>query len=569
MDTFIEFGIILLVASLISVVMSYLKQPLIIGYILSGLLLGPVFLNILQSSDYLDLFSKIGISILLFIVGINLNFSSMKESGKTSLITGVGQVIFTSLIGFFILVALDFDYVTSFYGSVALTFSSTIIILKLLSDKGEVGSLYGKISIGFLLVQDIIATFLLIFVPIIAAYMNEGSSLTELVSSLGVLGIKGVLAISGVYILSRFVFPKFFNFLSKNQELLFLFSIAWGLILSAIFYKLGFSIEIGALIAGVSLSSLKYSTQISSRLRPLRDFFIVLFFILLGAHLELSQISSIFSESVILSLFVLIGNPLIVFILMNLLGHNRKVSFLCGLTVAQISEFSLILMTLGLSLGQVSKEAVSLITMVGIYTIAASTYMIRYSDKLYKFLEPALKRLEILKNKSFKEEKIPKETDTLIFGFGRVGKEFASSLIKGKEGFLIVEYDPIVIKEIEKLKLDYKFGNVEDIELLEDLSLPNLKRIISSIPDFNLSKFLLKYYKNQNQDLVIILVAKTVKEASELYKLGADYVVITYLLGASYAAELVLYHSVDKNIFKKEKEKQLLKHKFNSKFLNS
>ncbi len=188
---------------------------------------------------------------------------------------------------------------------------------------------------------------------------------------------------------------------------------------------------------------------------------------------------------------------------------------------------------------------------------------------MYKLLEPVLKRLEILKNKSFKEEKISKEIDTLIFGFGRVGKEFASSLIKGKEGFLIVEYDPIVIKEIEKLKLDYKFGNVEDIELLEDLDLPRLKRIISSIPDFNLSKFLLKYYKNQNQDLVIILVAKTVKEASELYKLGADYVVITYLLGASYAAELVLYHSVDKNIFKKEKEKQLLKHKFNSKFLNS
>ena len=566
MEIFVEFGIILVCAALVASIMFFLKQPLIVGYIISGLLLGPFFLNILDSSSsQLDLFSKIGISILLFIVGLNLNFASIKDTGKTSLVTGLGQVVFTSFLGFFILSFLGFDNITSFYASVALTFSSTIIILKLLSDRGDLNKLYGRISIGFLLVQDLVAAFLLIIVPIIATYNINGDG--NFFGIISLLVLRGVFIVSVVYFIARMIFPKLFNFLAKNQEVLFIFSIAWGLILSAIFYKMGYSIEIGALVAGISLASSKYSTEISARLRPLRDFFIVLFFILLGAHLEFTQVSSQILPLVVLSLFVLVGNPFIVFILMNLLGFKRKIGFMAGLTVAQISEFSLILMALGFNLGHVSKDAVSLITLVGIITITGSTYLIRYSEKIYLFMEPVLKFLEFRKKKQKGEKDFGEIYDAIIFGFGRVGREFAHKLNTGKEKFLIVEYNPTVIKELEKEKFNFAFGDAEDVEFLDDINLSKAKRVITTIPDFNINRLLIKYYKYRNSDGIIISVAKDLKEAESLYEDNADFVMVTYLLGAHHATGLLENYNSNKDIFKlakKEYLNYLTEHKKNS-----
>lgn len=553
MDIFIELGLILLITTLVSLIVRLIKQPLVVGYIISGVLVGPYIFNILKSPDQIELFSKIGISVLLFIVGLSLSPTTIKYTGKASLITGIGQIVFTSIIGFFIMVSLGFDNITSIYGATALTFSSTIIILKLLSDRGDLGKLYGKLSIGFLLVQDLVATLLLIAIPII----GSSSGTSNAGNIFWGLALKGVGISILLYAFSKYILSRLFDYLAKSQELLFLFSITWGLVMAGLFYKIGFSIEIGALIAGVSLSASTYSFEISSRMRSLRDFFIILFFVLLGSHVVLSSIGTIIVPAIILSIFVLVGNPLIVYILMNLLGYKRRTSFMSGLTVAQISEFSLILMSLGLSMGHISQEASSLITLVGIITIAGSTYLVLYADKIFDLVKNKLKFIEIRKNKSEKNIQNAKNYDMIIFGYGRVGYEFVKTAQKINASYLVIDYNPDTISNMRGDGIEFRFGDAEDVEFLEEIKLTEAGKIISTIPDPNINQLLVRYYRQKNRTGVIITTSHNVHETKALYNEGATYVIMPHYLGAYHAGEMILNHLTNAEAFEEARNIQL------------
>ena len=421
MEVFIELSIIIAITVLIAGIMRLLKQPLIIGYILAGIIVSPSFLNIVKSTETISVFSQIGVTFLLFIIGISLNPRVIKEVGKVSLVTGIGQIIFTSLIGFFISKLLGFSTIVSIYIAIALTFSSTIIIMKLLSDKKDTDRLYGKISIGFLLVQDIFAIILLMIV----SSFSGGLTLSEL--SLQSL-IIGVLLIGGFVLISIYVLPKLSIFIAKSQEFLFLFSIGWGMGLAALFHYIGFSMEIGALVAGIALSMSPFHYEISSKLRPLRDFFIILFFILLGSQMAFGTMNQIIVPAIIFSSFILIGNPLIVMTLMGFLGYKKKTGFQAGLTVSQISEFSLILIALGVSVGHLTQEVLSLVTIVGLITISGSTYLIMYSDKIYPYLS---KYLYIFERKRLIERgKELENYNVVLFGYNRIGYDLLQSFKK-------------------------------------------------------------------------------------------------------------------------------------------
>lgn len=535
--------------------MKLFKQPLVVGYILSGILVGPYVLKILNSNEQIELFSKIGITILLFIVGLSLRPDTIKETGKVSLITGLGQIIFTSVIGFGVMILLGFDKITALYGSIALTFSSTIIILKLLSDRGDLEKLYGKISIGFLLVQDLVATLLLVVIPFLGSFATRDEGME---SAFILLFLKGVAASFILYLISKYILPKLFNYLAKSQELLFLFSVTWGLVLAGLFHKMGFSIEIGALIAGVTLSASNYSYEISSRMRSLRDFFIVLFFILLGSNLVLSEIGLSVIPALILSLFVLIGNPLIVFILMNLLGYRKRTSFMAGLTVAQISEFSLILMAVGLSMGHISQSAVSLITLVGIITISGSTYLVLYADQIYEKIRPFLSLLEIKKNNHEENKSFDIAYDMIIFGYGRVGYEFVKVAQKTNASYLVVDYNPDIISNVNNKGINFKFGDVEDVEFLDEIQVIKAKKVVSTIPDFDVNMLLIKHYRNKNKDGVIITTSHYIGETKKLYGAGATYVIMPHYLGAYHASDMLQKYEKEKDVFDKSKEIQFL-----------
>lgn len=554
MHIFTELSLIVVITTGVAIIMQVLRQPLVVGYILSGIALGPYVLNILHSTEFVELFAKIGISILLFIVGLSLSPTVIKETGKISLIIGAGQAIFTYTLGFFVMKALGFATLVSAYGAVALTFSSTIIVLKLLSDKGDLNKLYSKITIGLLIVQDLIATLALLVISAIGSSEVVGGDMWSTVTA---LVLKGAGAAVVLYVVSKYILPKLSAYMANSQELLFLFSIAWGLGMAAFFYFLGFSIEIGALIAGVTLSVSSYAYEIGSRMRPLRDFFVVMFFVLLGSQMILSDIPSIIIPALVLTAFVLLVKPLIVLIIMNLLGYRTRTSFMTGIAISQISEFSLILMTLGLSVGHVNQQTSSLITLVAIISIAASTYMSWYSRDMYNGLKHILKFFEWRKHTKREPKEGVTGPEMLIFGYDRVGYDFVHVAQKLGSEYAVVDFNPTSIRKLQTADIPFRFGDAEDVEFLQEIGVPEAKIIVSTIPDFRVNKLLVSYYRKFNPEGIIMVISHDIKQAKELYLQGATYVIMPHYLGAHHAAHMISEYAYDIEKFDKERNRHL------------
>lgn len=556
-NIFVELSKILIVTVLVTGLIRLLKQPVIIGYILSGIVLGPVVLNIVSSTDTLSAFSQIGVALLLFMVGLNLNPRVIKEVGKISLITGIGQVLFTTIIGFLIARMLGLSTIVSLYISVALAFSSTIIIMKLLSDKKDLETLYGRISIGFLIVQDFIAIALLLVI----SSLSSGINLTSLAIESILKGVGGIIIL---FVFTIYVLPSLTKLIAKSQEFLLLFSISWCFAIASLFYYFNFSIEAGALLAGISLSLSPYHFEISSKMKPLRDFFLIMFFIILGSQMIFANIIQNLGIIIILSLFVLIGNPLIVMILMGLLGYTKRNSFLAGLTVAQISEFSLIVVAMGMSVGHVTNETLSLVTAVGLITFAGSTYMILYSHKIYPVLSRYLTIFE-RKGKKVDEHKYHKEDkyDIILFGYNRMGFDILESLKKIKNKFLVVDYDPEVITKLSKEGYDCRYGDANDSELLNELNLSKAKMIISTIPSVDTNLLLINKIKEENKKAIVSVVSHQIDEAIRLYDEGATYVLMPHFLGGKHFSTMIEDNKFNINKFLKEKIAHLehLKHR--------
>lgn len=548
MEAFLEVSVIIAIAAGVALVMQLLRQPLVLGHIISGILVGPAVLNLLRSEQALEVFSHLGVTSLLFIVGLSLSPKVIREVGRVSLIAGMGQVLFTTAIGYGIGLLFGFSAIVSLYIAIAFTFSSTIIISKLLSDKRDGNTLYGKISIGMLLVQDVIATFVLILIATTA----QGGSPTEIVIE---TIVKGILLVGSLYIVSTYILPALTRVFASSQEFLFLFAIGWGVGLAALFHVFGLSVELGALAAGVTLAGSPYHYEISSKMKLLRDFFILMFFVLLGSQLSAANIMEFFWPIVAFSAFVLIGNPLIVMIIMGLMGYAKKTSFRAGLTMAQISEFSLIMLMLGIQAGHIPGEYLSLATIVGIVTIALSSILILNANALYRFFTPIL---GIFERKRPIRESDKKETyHTILFGCHRTGHDFLPSILRHKRSYLVVDFDPMVVNDLKQRGINIRYGDAEDNEFLDAINLEKAKLIVSTIPEFETNAFLLAKIRKQNKRCVVIVIAQRIKEAKALYADGASYVVMPHHMGGNYAAMLIEKHGHDPSKFNTEKEKHL------------
>ena len=548
MNLFVGISIILVLATVMAGIMAKFKQPIIIGHILTGLIIGPFLLRNQGFGDMIDIFSQFGIALLLFIIGLNLSPKVIKEVGKTSFIVGLGQVTFTAILAFLLNSLLGMGLVASVFLSIALTFSSTIIILKLLSDKQDLGKLYSKIAVGLLLLQDLVVTIILIGISAFSGNHVTWESVLFLV-------LKGIVSIDLLVLFTVYLLPKITVIFAKSQEFLFLFSIGWGLGFATLFYYLGFSIEIGALIAGIALSTSVYHHEISSRLHPVRDFFIVLFFILLGSKISLPTIVSSLPLALTLSAFVLIIKPLIVLILMGLLGYRKKTSFLTALTVGQISEFSLVLLLMAEKSGQISTQIVSVFTLVGLITIAGSTYMVLFSNYIFNFLSPVLSIFErkLTRSDSTHSEKY----EVILFGCNRVGPDFIESFRDLGEKFLVVDFNPEVIEHLKALNINSRYGDADDNEFLEELGLQHCKMIISTIPDFDTNEFLIGRIKQCNEKAIVIVISHSAEDAIGLYESGATYVITPHFLGGKFASMLISKYGFDVEKFIGEKEKHL------------
>lgn len=505
-NPFFEFATILILAAILGMIGRVLRQPLIVMFIFLGILVGPSLLDLVSSTENIELLADIGIAILLFIVGLKLDLQIIRSIGTVALITGLGQVIFTSVIGYIIGIALGFSSLHSFYIAIALTFSSTIIIVKLLSDKKEIDSLHGQIAIGFLIVQDLVVILLMV----ILTGMEQQEEQTLLESTAKTL-ISGVLLVGFIYVAMRWVIPGLTFYLAKLPELLILFAIAWAVGLDALSEGLGFSGEVGAFLAGVSLTSSEFRDVVSSRLVSIRDFLLLFFFVNLGVNIDLSIIGSQIPAAVVFSGFVLLGNPLIVLTIMGIMGYRKRTAFLAGLTVAQISEFSLIFAGLGLTMGHINQEVLGLITLVGLITIGLSTYLILYSHQIYELVSPVL---GIFQRKSTYGEQdsrsvLVKKLDVVIVGYGRYGRALSELLTRHPEiNYMAVDFDPQMVKTGKSAGRNVIYGDLEDPEALDRIPLEHAKYVVVTLPDMDVSNHLIKELNRRNYSGKIYIMAR-------------------------------------------------------------
>jgi Kef-type K+ transport system membrane component KefB/Trk K+ transport system NAD-binding subunit len=553
-------SLVIVIGAVVALIMRLVGQPLIIGHILTGIIVGPAVLHITKNPEALKIFSDLGIALLLFIIGLGLNPQTVKEVGKVATSVAVLQVGFITGLGYAAGLAFGLTRTAAAFLGVSLAISSTIIILKVLSDKKEQSRLYGKIAISVSLVQDIIAIALVV----VTSARGGGQLMLGPVLS---LAFKGLVIGYIIFIVSNEILPRFHRLISGSQEFLFLFAIAWGLGSATLFSKVGLSSEIGALLAGICLATQPYAQEVASRLRPLRDFFVIVFFISLGAGLSFAHFSNLMPLIIVSILVAVVLKPLVSMAILGFLGYTKRTSFKASVALAQVSEFSIVLVILGHSRGLIDSQLVAAITFIALISIAASAYLMMFSDRLYAVLEGYLDIFE--RSKTHGEQRQRAGYDLVLFGYHKGGHEFINVFEQISKNFVVIDYDPEVIDILEHRKLSHIYGDAQDMELLEEAGVAKAKLVVSTITEYQANIALLAFLERKESEAVVIIQADNPKQAAELYRLGASYVILPHYIGGEKISAFVKKSGLSKSAFRKfrnehldylEKQSKILEH---------
>ncbi len=536
-NIFLDIGIVIILATVGAYILRLFKQPMIPAYIIVGMLLGPVF-GILTDTKVIATLSEIGIAFLLFIVGLELDLKKLRDIGNVASVGAVVQMGLLFFLGYVISLLIGYNGITSIYFGLILAFSSTMIVIKLLSDKNELDTLHGRIVIGILLMQDVVAVLAITVLKDLNSF-----SFTPFIISLA-QGI-GLLVIA--IIIGKYIFPTIFKFAAKHQELLFLTSLSVCFIFSLLFSTAGFSIAIGAFVAGVALGNLPYNVEIVGRVKPLRDFFSVMFFTAIGAEMILMDFSQIALPFILFTLFTIILLPIITAVIAILFGYKTRTSFLAGISLAQISEFSLIIVAQGLVLSHVTREVFSLTVLLALVTMTITSYYIKYDDELYRWFGRYLKPLERFAPVKKELEKIraDKGHEYVLVGLDRIGYSIFRKLRKMQKDLVVVDFNPDIIKRLISKHVPCIYGDVGDPEIIEKLKLHHTKMFISTIPNHGENLYMIGELKKHNKNATIIVTSYQVEEALSLYEAGADYVIIPHYLGGEHVSVLLEDISTD------------------------
>lgn len=541
----ISLALILGVATIVTILARVIKQPPIIAYLVAGIIVGPIFLNIIgptaHSSEFIDVFARMGIALLLFIVGLNLDFRVLKEFGKVASFAGVGEIVATATIGFIVSLSLGFAFVPALYLAIALSFSSTVVVVKILSDKKELDTLHGRIALGILIVEDFIASIVLMLLPVI----QSGD-----LNAIWVGIAKIILLAIGVFAVYHLIIKRGIDYLARNQEVLFLSGISYALILASTFHYFGLSLEIGALIAGMSLSSSKYTMEISGRVKPLRDFFVIILFVYFGAQLVGPITSSVIKDALIFSAIILFIKPFIVMGFMKALGYKKRTNFMTGASMAQLSEFSLIVVLIGYNSGVLSADIMNIAVLVSLITIALSSYSLYYSNSIFNRISHLLNIFDSNRTEASLTNRDHDVYDIVLFGYHRMGYKILAELKKMNAKILVIDYNPKVILSLAKLGIDCVYGDASDKEFLAEVKLRKAKLVISTIPDEDSNIAIRKDLDETESKAAFIATAEQPRNALDMYNQGADYVIVPHHLGGEYVAQIIKKFGLENNKYK-------------------
>lgn len=532
-NIFFEISLVLGITVTIACVVRFLRQPMLIAYIIAGIIAGPLFLGLIGESDSVfSTFAQFGVILLLFMVGLSLNMTHIKSIGKIAALVGFVQIVFTAGIGSLLAWAFHFSVLSSIYIGIVLTFSSTIIIVKLLHDKKDIETVYGRYTLGIMIVQDVVAILIMV------AITSLGSDISTVGPTIALLALKALALIAFVYIVSKYALSWILDQVARSSEFLFIFTLSWCFWLASVLYWAGFSLEIGAIIAGITLGSSKYQSEIASRVKPLRDFFIVVFFIILGSQMVVSNIQTVLVPSIVFSLFILFGKPFVLYYAFRSQRFTRRNSFLAALTSAQVSEFGFILLILGSQFGHVGSRELQVFTVVALGTIFVSSYMITYNEQLYRFFIPLFRLFG--KDKYQQKEDVERKIDVWVFGHHRIGWKICQVLKEEGASFAVIDYNPEIITKLKRQKIPAYFGDAADVEFLDSLHLEKAKLVISTIPSFDDQIALISHVRRSSKKICIVGNLYDMEYAKQMYRAGADFVMMPHLLGGQWISEMLL-----------------------------
>lgn len=554
---FYQLAIVLGLSSVLGYLVRIFRFPLVVAYLLTGVILS--LFQIFNSStfQFTSFLPDIGVAFVLFFIGMELDLKELKNLGKPIAAASLGQILFAFLTGFLISTFLGYSQTVSFYLGVGLSFSSTIVVVKMLLEKKDLGSLYGKLSIGILLVEDLVAILVLMSMTIFSTVTNF-----SLQNSLPlvILVIKGIILLLLAAILSRYFLTKIFDSVAKSAELLFLSALAWCFIYIVISQAMGFSVVVGAFLAGVALANSPFHFEIQGKVKPLRDFFVTLFFVYLGAQVVFANVAEVLPVIIFFTLYAIILKPIIFLLILGSFGFRKHTIFQTAINLSSISEFSLIIMVVGVRLGIVPQSTLTAMALTGVLSLIVSSTLITYSRQIYKFAEPVIGFFEHGgSDKSADKKKLAMEDHVVLVGARWMGGEIMKYLKREGIPFMVVDFDPEVVKKLAGERVHVLFGDIGDPEVLEFLDLHKAKLIISTADNQEDNLVLVSELRRKNTKAAVIIRAGDASEATALYGAGADYVILPDVVSGDFVTQILKNHWPNMDFFKDRSKIELAK----------
>jgi len=541
-----EIGMMIVIAGIMAFIFKLFKQPRIPAYVIAGIILGPLVLGLIESSEVILSLSEIGIAFLLFFAGLEINFKNLKQVGKVATITGLLEMILIGLIAIGLFVSFELQNIEMIYIMLIAAFSSTMVAIKILSDKNELGTLHGRIIVGILLVQDIIAIIALTVLNGDLTPVNIGMSLAKAI---------GFAVVAGIF---AKISEPILKISAKSTELILIVSLSFLFLFSIAAYVLGLSVVVGSFFTGVALANSQFKTEIKGRIHSLRDFFGAILFVSLGMQLVWIAKEYLVILGLLLLLIIFI-KPILIMIIVRLTGYTERTSFLTGNLLGQSSEFGLILMTQAIILGQISQEFFSMTVFAVIVSMTLTGYFSQYESSLYRLvLRPAKIFRKVPIRYGNLKYGLANKKKVILLGCHRTGSLILKNFNNMKKDILVIDFDPEIIKSLIKKKVSCIYGDFNNPEIVEKIIFTNPELIISTIPSKEDNIDMIKKAKKLNLNVNIIVVAERISDAIELYEKGADYVILPKVLSGEKIIE-ILNNGKNKEKITKKKELQFLK----------
>lgn len=522
-NVFLQLAVVLLLSSFFGFLVLRLKLPLVVAYLLAGVSLSFAVLFDPSHSVVLEVLPEIGIAFVLFLIGMELDLREIKSLGKPIVVSAIGQIIVSTFVGFVIAQALGFALAESIFLGLGLAFSSTVVVVKMLLEKHDLNSLYGKLSIGILLIEDLVAIFALMMLTVSSSVLQVGlqQSLPFVALTLKALGLFVL-----TFFLSKYVLEKIFSAVAKSVELLFLTAITWCFVFTSIAILSGFSVVIGAFLAGVALASSPYHLQIQGKIKPLRDFFVTLFFVYLGVQANPRDLLTAWPTILIFTIFALVLKPFLYMFILGRFGFRKHTLFQTSLNLSQVSEFSLVVLLVGVKLGSVTPKALSVMAIVAVASIIASSISIYYSRRIYTLVSPIIGFFEHKTKTHFMEAVSPDGLDghIVIIGAHRIGRPLVRYLSREKIPFIVMDFNPHIVEELKQKGANVIYGDIGDPDMYDSLHLEKAKLVVSTASNMNDNELLIEECKRRKSSAKILVRAVDNEHAKALKNLGADFV---------------------------------------------